>query len=156
MNIVLFVNASLAAVESDLQVMRVRLEQTQLRSQQTYEQQRLSYLQRTGALNVVRVNLKLAEVQHRIQEALYTNKPPLTTLEAYQIASYAKEALEVEVRETLAFLKESERILPKLLADTANVLAALEADIGAQQATILASTTNLILRGTDGRRIIAC
>lgn len=150
-----FTSAEMQAVQSEVQVMRARLDMDRLRAAQVYERERLAMLEQRAQLAEDRVTLRLEEAKFRIQENLFTNmvageggtsQSSLISSNDYFIALYSWEALKVRVKETEEFLRDREATLPKLMAENTNTLSAIEADIEAQRNRVIASTTNLILR----------
>jgi len=137
--------ASMDTVMANLEVMKARIDLGDVRNQQIYERERLTYLEEKAQLQVDVVNTAQAEAKFRIQEGLYTNVPPLVDSNTYIVAKYDWEIMKTKVAENEKFLKEKEVVLPKLLADTSNTVSAIQHDIQAQQAKIAAATSNLVL-----------
>ncbi|HMJ88452.1 MAG TPA: hypothetical protein VK530_01480 [Candidatus Acidoferrum sp.] len=135
--------ASLRAVEADLAVMRQRIEVGELRTGQTYERERLAFLEQRVQLAVDRVNAKLAEAEFLMEAELFTNT--LSSSNQFNAARYKWQAMETNVVEMEKFLLLKEQTLPKLQSDTANAFAAIDNAIRAQK-EVLSATTNLILR----------
>jgi multidrug resistance efflux pump len=129
--------------------MDVRLEQLQLaqiRNSQIYERERLVYLDQLVQNQINSVNLKLAEAELARDSNLFFAKPPLITENAYDITRYKAESLRTNVIEVRKFLEEKARVLPRLLANSTNVLTAVERDIKAQEDKYRSASTNVLLR----------
>jgi multidrug resistance efflux pump len=135
--------ASLRAVEADLFVMRQRIEEGYLRAGQTYERERLTYLEQLAQLQVDRVNAKLAEAEYQMEADLYAST--ISSSNNLNAAKYRWEAATTRVKEMENFLKEKQQVLPRLQSDMTNAVAAVDRATKAQQG-VLSATTNLILR----------
>lgn len=136
--------ASLRVIEADLAVMRQRIEVGEFRSDQNYENIRLTYLEQLVQLQVNRVKAKLAESEYLMQADLFTNS--IVSSNALNAARYNWEAIETEVREMEKFLKVKEETLPKLRGELTNALAAIDQSIAAQSSLALMTVTNIYLR----------
>jgi multidrug resistance efflux pump len=106
---------ALRAIETDLKVMRARMDLDVQRNEQSYQQTRLDFLKRRVDLAIERVNAEIYEAEVGRQYQMLTNTPPLTSLTDYDAARRLALAARTNVVESEQFLAENERTLAKLL-----------------------------------------
>jgi multidrug resistance efflux pump len=137
--------AEMNAVQANLNIMQERIDASEFRGRQTYERERLNFLEQQVQWRINQEKLKLAEAEFKRVEELFKNNPVASRSE-YDVALYTKQALEVNVRETEIFLKEKERSLPKLLTETTNSAASIERAISAERERLIVASSNIVLR----------
>lgn len=139
--------ASLGAIQADLNVMRSRMEVDQFRASQAYEEQRLVFLQERVQNNISKVLLARYTADFlRVSNLWLATKPPLVSEQQYDLAKELYDRTSVQVTQTEEVLKEKEKALPKLQADSTKLLGAIEQAIKAQEEKLRAENQNLILR----------
>jgi len=107
--------AELAAIESDLKLMKARMAVDIVRNANSYETLRLGFLSEKVQLAVDQARLNLAELEFKRAEELFNAKPqPLVSAETLDIAKATRDGLQVSVFGQTAFLAEKEKTLPAL------------------------------------------
>ena len=152
--------ASLAVIKADLQVMHDRIGVDDLRANQTFQTAWLSFLQERGQheMNKVSLGRYLADYLRASNSwfnvTTVTNKgtvltitnAPLISKAQYDMAQALYEKTQVEVTQMQVYLAEKEKILPKMQGDSSKLLASIERDIAAQEERFKAGAQNIILR----------
>jgi multidrug resistance efflux pump len=139
-------SASLDAIQSDLELMRSRLEIDAVRNSMIYEKERLAFLSEVVQHNINRVLLRRYKADFLRTSNLFYSKTPLVSQAQYDQALTLYDKYRVDVDETGNFLMEKSNALPRLHLDSSNLLASVERDIAAQEAKLKATSQNLILR----------
>jgi len=96
--------AALAAIKSDLLVMRARMTQDQQRNNQSYQQLRLDLLSQRVDLAAAQARLIFAENEFKRNEALF-NEKVVSTFD-YELARDQRDALRAEVEERSKLVAE--------------------------------------------------
>lgn len=138
--------AEINAAQANLNIMQERIDASEFRGRQTYEREQLNFLEQQVQWRINQEKLKLAQAEFKRQQDLMKTTPPATSQADYDIARYTMQALEVNVRETEAFLKIKESSLPRLLSQTTNTAASIERAISAERERLLAASSNIVLR----------
>jgi multidrug resistance efflux pump len=138
--------ASLAAMEADLGVKRSQLDINELRSLQTYEQERLLTVQQRVQLNLNKVLLTRYAADYVRTSNLFFSKPSLVSEAQYDQSLALYEKTKVDVEETEKLIAERERTVPRLLSNSTNLASNIERDIKAREETLRAGAQNLVLR----------
>jgi multidrug resistance efflux pump len=138
--------ASLEVSRANFAVLRERIDASEFRGHQTYERERLSFLEQQVQWRIDQENLKLAKAEFEREKQLLNSTPPATSQANYDVALYKMQALDVSVRETEKFLKEKEQTLPKLLSDITNSMTTIEKAVEAERQQLFAASSNIVLR----------
>ena len=131
--------ASLAVIKADLQVMHDRIGVDDLRANQTFQTAWLSFLQERGQheMNKVSLGRYLADYLRASNSwfnvTTVTNKgtvltitnAPLISKAQYDMAQALYEKTQVEVTQMQVYLAEKEKILPKMQGDSSKLLASI-------------------------------
>lgn len=104
--------ASLAAIRADLQVMRARMEQDSERNLQNFVQFRVDLLARKVELAVAEARLRQAESEFQRVRSLHEQQIASTT--EYDLALAERDALKVEVTQLAGLVGEMEAALPQI------------------------------------------
>jgi multidrug resistance efflux pump len=136
--------ASLGAIRADLEVMRARMTQDQVRNQQNADALRLDWLSQRVDLAAARANLRYAENELSRMERLF--RAQVTSESELDIARDRRDALLAEVEERARLVAEMEQAAASPSsaqnpADSPLILNTIDAAISAQEAQ---------LRQTDG------
>lgn len=106
--------ASFRQVETEMKVMRARMELDIKRNEVSYELARLDFLKERVELNLQRVNAFYYRNEANRQYRLLTNNPSLTSDTEYEAALALAAAAATNVIEGEIYLAEKEKTLPKL------------------------------------------
>jgi multidrug resistance efflux pump len=109
--------ASFRAVETEMKVLRQRMELDIKRNQQSYELARLEYLKERVELNLERVVAFFKRKEADRQHNLWTNVPPLTSESAYELALAEASSTATNILEREIYLVEKEKTLAKIAPD---------------------------------------
>lgn len=136
---------ALRAIETDLKVMRARMDLDVARNEQSYQQSRIDYLKERIELAAERVNAEIYEAEVARQYKMFTNNPPLTSESVYDEARRLALTARTNVAERELFLQETERTLAKLVpANQAEQ--AIQAAIDAKEAELQATSRTVSLK----------
>lgn len=105
--------ASLAAIETDLKVMRARMSIDERQREQDYQQLRFDLLDQKVALATARVNLIQASNVFQRASLLYLKE--VDSEAAYDLAKAQRDALQAEVEERGSLIKDLTETLQRLL-----------------------------------------
>jgi multidrug resistance efflux pump len=110
--------ASLRTVETDLKVLRSRMELDVQRNKLSFEQSQLEMLKERVELAVERTRALILEAEANRQYQLFTNVPPLTSQSEYDIARLNAETTRTNVVEREKYLAQKEKVLGSLVPTT--------------------------------------
>ncbi len=106
--------ASFRQVETEMKVMRARMELDMKRNEQSYELARLELHKERVELNLVRVQAFFKRKEADRLHNLLTNTPPLASESEYELVLAEASAMATNVIEGEIYLAEKEKTLPKL------------------------------------------
>ncbi|HEY0548782.1 MAG TPA: hypothetical protein VGF13_04215 [Verrucomicrobiae bacterium] len=136
---------ALRAIETDLKVMRARMDLDVQRNDLSYQQSRIDFLKERIELASERVNAEIYEAEVARQYKMFTNNPPLTSESVYDESRRLALTARTNVLEREQFLAETERTLAKLVpANQAEQ--AIQTAIEAAEAELRATSRTVSLK----------
>jgi multidrug resistance efflux pump len=146
-------DANLAAIRTDLEVMRARMTLDQHRNDQNYQQQRVEYLSQRVDLSIARAKLRFAQSELDRNQKLLAEH--IISQFDYETALDNRDALAAEVRERELLVGETERSLtamkPTGPADREPlVLETIDKAIKAQEEQFRESAESILRAPIDG------
>jgi len=146
-------DANLAAIRTDLEVMRARMALDQHRNDQNYQQQRMDLLGQRVDLAVARAKLRFAQSELERNEKLRTEN--IVSQFDYETALDNRDALAAEVKEREALVVETEQALAAMKPGAQSELDsfgfdAIDQAIKAQEEQFRQSAETLLRSPIDG------